>query len=138
VTVPKRVDNNATMEVTESQLLELREEQVKKRPIPPPASTDRNDASVWAYRTVGAEEFAPIPRTSRGPRARTWLVVLLVVVLLGAGAYVAYTRYFASQPDKPAASPPAPATAPPTTGPPATAPRPPATKPTTKPTQKKR
>jgi hypothetical protein len=80
---PDRRDHDATMDLSVSQLV-VDEQAIaaKQAPKPPPRGAD-NDMSLWAYRVVGSDDFAPVP--AKPPRARTWLVVLLLVTLAGGG-----------------------------------------------------
>jgi len=82
----KPVDHDATMDVSLSQLVvEERAPKPAPKPAPNPAN---NDVSLWAYRVVGSEDFAPPPEPQAAPRARSWLVVALLLVMLGAGAFL--------------------------------------------------
>jgi hypothetical protein len=81
----KRLDNDATMEVSTSQLVVDPPALKPNAPKLPPPS--KNDASMWAYRVVGTDDFAPAPAAPA--RTRRWLIVLLVLAAFGAGAFYA-------------------------------------------------
>jgi len=53
--------------------------------LPPDASTPAHDRSVWKGLVVQADEFAP----EKPARVRWWLIVVLLLVLAGAGFAIA-------------------------------------------------
>jgi hypothetical protein len=65
-----------------------------KQPAARPAPA--NDVSMWAYRVVGTDDFAPVPEHA-APRVRRWLVFLLVAVIAAAGGVFVY-RYLIADP----------------------------------------
>jgi len=101
-------DNDATMDLSLSQLVVDPPPKPPGAPAPPklpgvgpvvapPKITNAtgpkggpNDVSLWAYRVVGTDDFAPQPETDK-PAVRPFFVVLFVLGLLAGGAYVAYT-----------------------------------------------
>lgn len=86
--------NDKTQLLSDSQVLEVKPSPVKppKRPV-----DDKNDRSVWKGVVVGADDFAPPPQAkSSGP---SWLVLaILVVGVLGAGGYLAWTKLRSAAP----------------------------------------
>jgi len=86
--------NDKTQLLSDSQVLE-----VKPSPTKPPRTPveDKNDRSVWKGVVVGADDFAPPPQAkSSGP---SWLVLaILVIGVLGAGGYLAWTKLRATSP----------------------------------------
>jgi hypothetical protein len=74
----KRADHDATMELSTSQLV-------------PDKPAVNHDASVWAGKTVGSEQFAPAPKPRGNKNA---LVILILFLLFTAGA--AAGIYFSS------------------------------------------
>jgi hypothetical protein len=110
----KPVDHDATMDLSLSQLV------VDPVPAPPTRTAPKlpgmpapkppvvaaakqparpapaNDVSMWAYRVVGTDDFAPVPEQAK-PRVRRWLVFLLVAVIAAAGGVFVY-RYLIADP----------------------------------------
>lgn len=130
----ERADNDATMEVSTSQLVP----DALPRPRVPDAapagrgpragaspSTSPNDASVWKQVVVGSDDFAPPakPRTGRGRRLA--IGVGVAVAILGAGAGAWYVLRGGEEAPGPATTPAA-APAKPTADPAPPAPAPPA------------
>jgi hypothetical protein len=87
----KRVDNDATQEVSASMLVP------PKPPVYPKVPTG-NDASMWMSAPVSADDFLSgpnkkkptAPRSGRG--ALVAVIVLLLVATAGAGAWYAFLR----------------------------------------------
>jgi hypothetical protein len=80
--------NDKTQLLSDSQVLEV----APSPPKPPskPPVEDKNDRSVWKGLVVGADDFAPPPRKSKGAR---WIVIaILGLAGLGAGAYVLWPK----------------------------------------------
>jgi hypothetical protein len=109
----KRVDHDATQEVSGSQLVP---------DAKPPAypSVSKNDASMWMQAPVSADDFVGAPKRPQAPRNSRAVVVGLLAVLLvaglGGGIWYAFLR---ESPAPTAAGPttPAPAPAPVIAGP---------------------
>jgi len=105
--------NDKTQLLSDSQVLEVKPSPTKPprtpvedKPGARPARSaaeggakveDKNDRSVWKGVVVGADDFAPPPQAkSSGP---SWLVLaILVIGVLGAGGYLAWTKLRASAP----------------------------------------
>jgi hypothetical protein len=112
----KRVDHDATQEVSSSQLVPDR-----KPPVYP--NVANNDASMWLSAPVSADDFASGPKkkpdTQHGRRAVVALTVLALVGVGAAGTWYAFLRPAATETSALATPPsaaPVPAAAP-TTGP---------------------
>ncbi|HEY5948923.1 MAG TPA: hypothetical protein VIV40_25705 [Kofleriaceae bacterium] len=86
----KRVDHDATQEVSSSQVVPD-----KKPPVYP--NMPKNDASMWMQTPVSADDFISGPRKKpNAPRSGRGVIVALVVVALlavtSAGVWYAYLR----------------------------------------------
>jgi hypothetical protein len=85
----KRVDHDATQEVSSSQLVP---------DAKPPAypSVSKNDASMWMQAPVSADDFVGAPKRPQAPRNSRAVVVGLLAVLLvaalGGGIWYAFLR----------------------------------------------
>ena len=66
----KRADHDSTMELSTSQLV-------------PDKPKVNHDASMWAGKTVGSEQFAPAPKPKSN---KTALVIVILFVLFIGGA----------------------------------------------------
>jgi hypothetical protein len=101
--VARRIENknDATMEVSASQLLEL--------PKPPPRhrSVPANDRSVWMQSVVGTDDFAPaVPKRTSTSRAGMVVGVLVLAAIAGSGfAYWRHTQRPSAAPPESASSP---------------------------------
>jgi hypothetical protein len=109
----KRVDHDATQEVSSSQLVPD-----AKPPVYP--SVSKNDASMWLQAPVSADDFVAAPKRPQAPRSSRAVVVgvlaVAFVAALGGGIWYAFLR---ESPAPTAAGPttPAPAPAPVIAGP---------------------
>lgn len=114
----KRVSHDATQELSASQLVPEAKPPAKpsgpKLPGVAPYGGPKNDASMWMQAPVSADDFVSAPRKRPlAPRSGRGLIVAVIVVLfvlmVGAGAWYAFLR---ESPAKSAAfgSTPAPAT----------------------------
>ncbi|HEU4615940.1 MAG TPA: hypothetical protein VFS15_27775 [Kofleriaceae bacterium] len=102
----KRVDHDATQEVSSSQLVP---------DAKPPAypSVSKNDASMWLQAPVSADDFVGAPKRPQAPRSSRTVVVGVIAVMfvaaLGGGIWYAFLR---ESPAPTAAGPTTPAPAP--------------------------
>ncbi|HSK02408.1 MAG TPA: hypothetical protein VK932_14245, partial [Kofleriaceae bacterium] len=83
----KRADNDATMEVSTSQLVP--DALPRARAPRPPMSP--NDVSVWKQVVVGSADFAPPPKARTG-RGRRWLIAGALGLGIAAGGAFAWHR----------------------------------------------
>lgn len=102
----KRVDHDATQEVSSSQLVPD-----AKPPVYP--SVSKNDASMWLQAPVSADDFVGAPKRPQAPRGSRTVVVGVLAVMsvaaLGGGIWYAFLR---ESPAPTAAGPTTPAPAP--------------------------
>lgn len=92
----KRPDkNDATMEVSESQLVPGAPRVPPRRPVNP-----NNDMSMWAGAVVGGDQFtpAPIPPKSGGGGGGRWILAIVGVLALAGGGYALYRFVLAGDP----------------------------------------
>jgi hypothetical protein len=84
--MPKRVDNDATQDVSASQLVP------DAKPPPVYGNVPKNDASMWMQQRVSADDFVSAPRKkpiapSSGRGFVVALIVMALVAVTGAGAF---------------------------------------------------
>jgi hypothetical protein len=113
---PKRADNDATMELSTSQLVP--DALPRKRAPRPPISP--NDVSMWKHVVVGSDDFAP-PPAARPGRGRRWVLAGALGAGIAAGGAFAWYRLAGPSSEPPAA----PAGGAPATTAPAPSPSPP-------------
>jgi len=118
----KRVDNDATQEVSASMLVPDKRPPAAKPPVY--GNVPKNDASMWMQQPVSADDFVSAPRkkpVAPGGGGRAFIVAVLVaafVAVSGAGVWFAFLRESDVKPaafdnmGKPSSPAPSPAVAP--------------------------
>ena len=92
----KRVDNDATQEVSASMLVPDKRPPAAKPPVY--GNVPKNDASMWMQQPVSVDDFVSAPRkkpVAPGGGGRAFLVAVLVaafVAVCGAGVWFAFLR----------------------------------------------
>ena len=104
-------DHDATMDLSMSQLV------VSKPPAAPGARPRlpgvKNDASMWAYRVVGTDDFAPAPVKRQRKRGRWIAAGVLGAAAAAGGSYALLTNSSDDAPAQEAAAAPVDKPAPP-------------------------
>lgn len=95
-----RADNDATMEVSTSQLVPDAGRPPALRPPMAP-----NDVSMWKHVVVGTDDFAPAKkaRPQRGDSGRRWAIAAAIGAVLAGGGAVAWFGFLREAPVEPAA-----------------------------------